>query len=108
VDRRLTVSNVTAAGTVQANATALLTELAVVAGANGTAGVQLPAGPGCGGVGLKAVVVNTVSGQNLKVYPQPGATIDYGLSNAAYTLAGQKTAQFICTSPSQWYSTLTA
>jgi hypothetical protein len=108
VDRRLTVSNVTAAGTAQANATVLLTELAVVAGADGAKGVVLPAAPNCGGVGLMAVVVNTTAGQNLKIYPPVNGAIDFGLANAPVTLAGQKTQQFWCVTPNQWYSTLTA
>lgn len=93
-----------AAGNAQGNAGAVITENVGVTGADGTKGVRLPTAV----AGMFIRVNNTVAGQNLKVYPASGGAIDAAAADAAYTLAGAKSALFFAVSATQWYSCLSA
>lgn len=99
------LGTVAATGTTQADAAALTNGTNVVTGANGTAGVQLPA-PSY--VGQEVAVINTAA-SGLKVYADnggTGGTVNGGASNAAATLAASKGATYVCTAmnPSAWWS----
>jgi len=99
-DGRLARASATkaAAGTVQGDATALTAEMNIVTGADGTAGVRLPAGT----ADHVVIVVNT-GAQALKVYPATGAQINSAGANAPVNLGGERMAVFICRSTTQWY-----
>lgn len=101
---RFSTGTVAAAGSVQGDAGAVTAQTTTVTASDGTKGVVLPTAV----AGMEIVVVNTVSGQNLKIYPASGAAIDYAAADAAYTLAGRKHAMFRATSATQWYAILTA
>lgn len=95
-----------AAGNSQGTAAAIVTATVAVTGADSTKGVLLPT-PTV--LGQEVTVVNTVSGQTLKVYPDSGGTggtINGGSANAAATLASAKGATYVCTglSPTAWWS----
>lgn len=75
---------VTAAGSLQTDATAIVSSKNIVAGADGTKGVILPA------VGQGTVTIFNNSASSLKVWPPVGAAIavpatGLGSANAAYT-----------------------
>lgn len=93
-----------ALGSNQATAAIITKEVTQVTASDGAKGVKLPTPVG----GEEIVVVNTVSGQALLVYPDTGGTIDYAAANAAYSLAGRKHARFYAFSPTQWYAILGA
>lgn len=93
-----------AAGTGQSNGVALAEGMNVIDSADGTKAAVLPTAV----KGMEVWVVNTVSGQNLPVYPASGAQIDWAGSDASVTVAGRKTRAFRASSTTQWYSILTA
>lgn len=101
---RLNASSVAAAGSAQGSAALLAEGGNAVTASDGTKGVILPVAV----AGALVLVANTVSAQNLKVYPASGATINYGSADAAVTVAGQKQILFWAQSATQWYSILTA
>ena len=83
--------------------------IVTVTGANGTVGVGLPvvAGP------MFLVIVNTVGGSALKVWPPVASgQINGGTAGAFFSLAGGKNGLFVCADPTatapQWYVVLTA
>lgn len=100
---------VTAAGAGSANTDATLIQAGanVVAGADGTKGVVLPA---CE-VGAEAWIFNN-SGSTLKVWPDTGAAIPVtgtglGTASAAYSLLTYKTALLKRVTSTQWLMVVT-
>ena len=91
-------TGISAAGTVQANATALTKGFNVVSTVSVGQGVALPTAV----AGMTVNVVNT-SANSLLVYPASGGTIGFLSLNAAATQTANSTIQYIATSSTQWY-----
>jgi len=89
-----------AAGSTQATATPVTSQIAVVTGADGTKGVVLPSGL----KGYRVKVVNSGTA-TLKVYPATGdsAAINAGAADAAYLLGPGADVEFVYTSKTQVY-----
>lgn len=91
---------VTAAGTVQANATAITRPISVVstvaAGANS---VIFPTAE----AGMRLLILNT-SATALNVYPASGAGINAGGTNVAYSLPAGGKLEYVAVSTTLWYS----
>ena len=99
--RRLTASNLTAAGASQAGATSLSGDFnEVVTVANGANGVQLP-DPG---TGAEIIVCNGQGTVALLVYPPSGQSIDVSAVNVPTSIGGNATKTFRKMTPSKWYS----
>ena len=92
-------TGISAAGTVQGNATAITKEISVVSTVATDAGVRLPTAV----AGMVLNIVNT-SANSLKVYPATGGLINTLATNAAFTQPAGGTLQFISTSATQWYT----
>jgi hypothetical protein len=91
-----------AAGSTQADATAIATSYTIVTGADGTKGVILPAAQ----PGDCLQIVNS-SASTLKVYPPVGAAItvpgsSMGSANAAYSHTTFAVCEYFCFSATQW------
>ena len=92
---------VSAAGTVQANATAITKEVNVVSTVASGAGVVLPTAV----AGMEIKIVNTAANA-LLVYPASGGKINALATDASYTIgATSAMLQFVATSTTQWYVT---
>lgn len=76
-----------------------------VAGANKT-GIGTAALPSGNTIGLMVFVTNAAAANSMNVYPQTGDAINALGANAAYAMAANKTAGFICGSAGLWYSVL--
>ena len=99
---------VTAAGSAQSDATALVASMGVVAGADGTKGVILPA---CE-VGGECTYFNN-SASTLKVYPDSSAAISVagtglGSANAAFSQLTYKTTIYRKVTSTQWLANTSA
>jgi len=93
-------TGISAAGTVQANATALTKEINIVSTvASGANGVVLPTAV----AGMVLTITNT-SANSLLVYPATGAAINSLAANAAFTQGTGATLQFIAPTTTQWYT----
>jgi hypothetical protein len=92
-------ASVSAAGTVQGNATALTTEFNRVSTVASGSGVVLPTAT----AGMTVVIVNT-SANTLLVYPASGAAINSLSTNVGYSHATLATLQYIAISGTQWYT----
>lgn len=97
-----TNSSVTAAGSAQTDATAITSAFAVVASADGTKGVILPA------VAEGTVTIFNNSGSTLKVWPPSGAAIavpgtGLGTANAAYSHTTYAVVSYTAISATQWF-----
>ena len=90
---------VSAAGTVQGNATALTTEFNRVSTVASGAGVVLPTAV----AGMAISIVNS-SANSLLVYPATGAAINSLATNAGYSHVTLATLQYIAISSTQWYT----
>lgn len=62
--------------------------------------------PSSNTLGLMIVVTNADAADSMNVYPQTGDAINALSANAAYAMAANKTAAFICGSAGLWYSLL--
>lgn len=104
-DLSSTANNITArAGGGQANATPLTaTYNRVVTVASANDSVLLPVAT----VGSRVVVFNR-SANSLNVFPTTGGAIAAGGANAAYALAGTKSAEFVCMVDGTWDVLLSA
>jgi hypothetical protein len=92
---------VSAAGTTQGTATALVSNInnvTVVTAA--AAGVILPTAV----VGMRILVRNSDSADTLSIYPATGGTINALAANAAFTLAAGSTIELMATTTTQWYT----
>jgi hypothetical protein len=91
--------SISAAGTVQGNATVLTTEINNVTTVASGAGVILPLAVG----GLRVVVRN--GGANaLNVYPNTSDQINAAAANVAYSLAVGGTVEFVAMNATNWYT----
>jgi hypothetical protein len=90
-------ASVSAAGTVQGNATALTTEFNRVSTVTSGSGVVLPTAT----AGMAIVIVNT-SANTLLVYPATGAAINSLSTNVGYSHQTLATLQYIAISSTQW------
>ena len=90
---------VSAAGTVQANATVLASQINVVSTVVTGAGVQLPNVV----AGIRVTIMNT-SANALLVYPPSGEAINSLAANAAYSQPAGARLDYISTSATQWYT----
>ena len=93
------VAAVTAAGTNLATAAALSAGVNVVAGADGTKGVALPAAL----AGATITIYSSVATNGLVVYSQTAETINGG---ASVTMEGQTFLQAIATADGAWITTI--
>jgi len=92
---------VSAAGTTQGTATALVSNInnvTVVTAA--AAGVILPTAV----AGMRILVRNSDSADTLSIYPATGGTINALAANAAFTLAAGSTIELMATTTTQWYT----
>ena len=92
-------TSISAAGTVQANATALTKELNLVSTVSAGQGVRLPTA-----VAGMVVLITNSSATNVNVYPATGAAINTLAANAAYTHVAGATLQYIAPTTTQWYT----
>lgn len=98
-----TSATVSAAGTVQGDATALTSDYSVVTTAASGTGVVLPTAT----TGRRVIVVN--KGANaLNIYPATGAAIDALGTNTALSLPVSGWLEVNASSTTQWYSTYNA
>lgn len=92
---------VSAAGTAQGTATALVSNInnvTVVTAA--AAGVRLPTAV----AGMRILIRNSDSADTLNIYPATGGTINALSANAAFTLAAGSTTELMATTATQWYT----
>ena len=90
---------VSAAGTTQADATALTVDYNVVTTVGASAGVKLPTGT----AGRRIVIVNK-GANTLKIYPVTSSYIDGGSINAAISVGVNGSIELMASSSTQWYS----
>jgi hypothetical protein len=90
---------VSAAGTVQGDATALTKEINVVSTVATGAGVVLPTA-----VAGMVLIINNTSANTLNVYPASGGAVNSGSANAAYSHTSGASIQYYATSGTQWYT----
>lgn len=92
--------SVTAAGTVQTDATALTRPINNVATVPANSGVRLPAAS----PGMRVMIRNGTASTVLRVYPAVGAQINTLGNNVGLLLEGQANLEFVAFSNSQWYT----
>lgn len=96
----MAVTTVAAAGSDETDATALTAAKNMVTAADGAKGVILPVAQ----VDMAVEVVNTVSNQDLLVYPNTGAQINaLTATTGAFTLGAGQSAVFYCDAALHWY-----
>lgn len=98
------VASVTATGSAQGDAAALPQQINIVAAADGTKGVVLPAAA----PGVMRLVYNTHASNGLKVYPASGDDINDGTQDAAVTVEGKTLAIFVALDTSTYAAIFTA
>jgi len=92
---------VSAAGTTQGTATALVSNINnVTVVATGATGVRLPTAV----AGMRILIRNSDSADTLSIYPATGGTINALAANAAFTLAAGSTIELMATTTTQWYT----
>lgn len=101
-----TQDNLTAhAGGGQASATALTAQMnRVTTVATAADSVGLPASF----AGASITVTNAAAANSMNVFPAAGEAINALAANAAFALAAGKTAEFVCYTPGQWHTILSA
>ena len=92
-------TGISAAGTVQGDATAITKEINVVSTVASGAGVRLPTAV----AGMVVSITNT-SANALLVYPASGASINSLAANASYSQTSNATIQYIAPTTTQWYT----
>jgi hypothetical protein len=92
-------TGISAAGTVQGNATALTRAINVVSTVSAGQGVVLPTAV----AGMRVTVMNT-SATAMNTYPASGAAINSLATNAAFSHAAGARLDFVATSATQWYT----
>ena len=90
---------ISAAGTVQANATAITKDYNVVSTVSSGQGVVLPTAV----AGMRFTVLNT-SANALLVYPAVNGIINSLAANAAFSMAASGRLDFLATTTTQWYT----
>jgi hypothetical protein len=99
-----TSATVSAAGTVQGDATALTSDYNIITTVASGAGVILPTAT----VGRRIIIVNKDAADAVKVYPATGAAIDALGSNTALSLPVSGWLELDAASTTQWYSSYNA
>jgi hypothetical protein len=90
---------ISAAGTVQGDATGLTKDINVISTASAGQGVRLPtAVPGM------VIIVNNTSATDINVYPATGAAIGSLATNNPYIHVTNASLQYYAVSPTQWYT----
>lgn len=79
---------------------------ACVSGQRNTGPSGSTARPSSNTLGMMIVVTNADAADSMNVYPQTGDAINALGANAAYAMAANKTAAFVCGSSGIWYSIL--
>ena len=92
-------TGISAAGTVQGNATVIAKQINVVSTVATGSGVVLPAAV----AGMTIYITNTTA-NSLLVYPASGGAINSLATNAALTQAANSTLHYIAPTTTQWYS----
>jgi hypothetical protein len=93
-------TGISAAGSTQGTATALVKEINVVSTVSSGQGVALPTAI----AGLVIIITNT-SANTVNVYPASGAAINAGATNVAYSHLAGASLQYFAVSSTQWYTT---
>ena len=94
------LTSINAAGTTQATATLITSDLVLVGTVAASSGVVLP----LSSIGRRIVIRN--SGVNdLRIYPNTGAQINTLGTNVAFIIGTATTLEFIGFSSTQWYTT---
>jgi hypothetical protein len=96
---RSVATAISAAGTVQGDATALAKDINVVSTVSAGQGVRLPTA-----VAGMVIIVNNTSATSLNVYPSTSAAINSLATNAAYTHIATASLQYYAISATQWYT----
>jgi len=96
---RSVASGISAAGTVQANATAIANEINLVSTVSSGQGVRLPTAV----AGMVITIINT-SANTLLVYPHSGGDINGAALNAAYSHTAGATLQYVAPTTADWYT----
>ena len=96
---RSVATAISAAGTVQGDATALAKDINVVSTVSAGQGVRLPTA-----VAGMVIIVNNTSATSLNVYPSTSAAINSLATNAAYTHIAAASLQYYAISATQWYT----
>lgn len=92
-------ATVAAAGSLQADATAMTTGFTLVSGADATKGVKLPTAA----AGLVCIVKNNAAAA-LKVYPFSGDAINAIAADSAISLGNNTSAVFVAYDATTWYT----
>jgi hypothetical protein len=92
-------TGISAAGTVQGDATSLAKEINVISTVSAGQGVRLPTA-----VAGMILIINNTSVENLNVYPAAGAKINDLLTNASYSHVAGSSLQYYAISATQWYT----
>ena len=92
-------TGISAAGTVQGNATAITKQINVVSTVASGSGVILPTAV----AGMTLYITNTTA-NSLLVYPASGGVINSLATNTALTQAANSTIHYIAPTTTQWYS----
>ena len=94
------LDTIAAAGSDETDATAVTANRNLVTSADGAKGVILPVA----GVEMAIVVVNTVAGEDLLVYPNSGEQINaLTATTGAFTVPGGTEVTFYCDVALHWY-----
>jgi hypothetical protein len=96
---RSVATAISAAGTVQGDATALAKDINIVSTVSAGQGVRLPTA-----VAGMVIIVNNTSATSLNVYPSTGSAINSLATNAAYTHVAAASLQYYAISATQWYT----
>src|SRR3990167_5241239 len=97
----LATSTIAAAGSDQTDATAITTGRVMVTAADGAKGVILPVAE----IDMAVEVVNTVSNQDLLVYPNTSAQINaLTVTTGAFTVVAGASRTFFCDAALHWYT----
>jgi hypothetical protein len=92
-------TGISAAGTVQGNATAITKQINIVSTVSSGTGVVLPTAV----AGMTIYITNTTA-NSLLVYPASGAAINALSTNIGLTQAANSTIHYIAPTSTQWYS----
>ena len=95
-----TANTITAAGTLQSNATPLINAYNIVATAPASSGVRLMAPAQSG---FRCTIVNR-GANSINVYPATGSTVDALGANSPYSLGINQTITLESSSSTQWYT----
>ena len=95
---RSVATGISAAGSVQGDATAITKDINVVSTVSSGQGVILPTA-----VAGMVIIINNTSANTLNVYPATGAIINSLATNAAYTHAAGGSLQYYAVTSTQWY-----